>query len=75
MLLKTSGETRGNHGKSWTGYVMYHQERKIEENKNFIGDNITKGAAEYISIILGLIAVRRKFRCTRNKIIIIHIKS
>ena len=75
MLLKTSGETRGNPGESGTGYVIYHQEIKIKENKNYIGGNITKGAAEYISIILGLKAVRRTFRCIRNKIIIIHIKS
>ena len=75
VLLKTSGESRGNPGNAGTGYVIYHQQRKVDENKNFIGNNITKGAAEYISIILGLKAVRRNFRCTRNKIIIIHIKS
>ena len=75
VLLKTSGESRGNPGNAGTGYVIYHQQRKVDENKNFIGNNITKGAAEYISIILGLKAVRRNFRCTRNKIIIIQIKS
>ena len=73
--MKTSGETKGNPGESGTGLIMYHREEKIKENKHYIGDNITKGSAEYISIILGLKEVRKTFRCLRNKVIIIHIKS
>ena len=73
--MKTSGETRGNPGESGTGVIIYHREEMLKEAKYYIGNNITKGAAEYISIILGLKEVRRTFRCLRNKIIIIHIKS
>ena len=73
--MKTSGETKGNPGVSGTGMIIYHREEKLKETKYYIGNNITKGAAEYISIIMGLKEVRRTFRCLRNKIIIIHIKS
>ena len=73
--MKTSGETKGNPGESGTGLIIYHREVKLKENKYYIGNNITKGAAEYISIILGLKEVRKTFRCVRNKVIIIHIKS
>ena len=75
MLLKTSGETRGNPGESGTGIIIYHRQEKLRETKYYIGNNITKGAAEYISIILGLKEIRKTFLCLRNKIIIIHIKS
>ena len=53
-MIKTSGETKGNQGESGTEMVIYHGEIKIKEAKHYIGNNITKGAAEYISIILGL---------------------
>ena len=53
-MIKTSGETKGNQGESGTGMVIYHREIKIKEAKHYLGNNITKGAAEYISIILGL---------------------
>ena len=32
---------------------------KVKENKYYIGNNITKGAAEYISVILGLREVKK----------------
>ena len=75
VLLKTSGETKGNPGESGTGSIIYHWEVKIKESRHYIGNNTSKGAAEYISIILGLREMKRTFRCIRNKIIIIHIKS
>ena len=57
MLLKTAGETRGNPDESGTGYVIYQRQQKVREDKHYLGGNITKSAAEYISIILGLKAV------------------
>ena len=75
ILLKTAGETKGSPGESGIGNIIYHRQEKIKETKHYIGHNITKRAAEYISIIIGLREVRRTFRWLRNKILIIHIKS
>ena len=75
ILLKTSEETTGNPGETGTGAIIYHRGEKIKEIKNYIGNHITKCAAEYISIILGLKEIRNTFRCLRNKVLIIHIKS
>ena len=52
--MKTSGETNGNPGESGTGAIIYHRGEKLKEIKNYVGQRITKAAAEYISIILGL---------------------
>ena len=75
ILLKTAGETRGNPGEAGTGLIIYHREQKVLEQSFYIGNHITKSAAEYISIIIALKLLRRTFRCVRNKIIIINIKS
>ena len=74
-MLKTAGETKGNPGESGTGAIIYHRGEKIKEIKNYIGQYITKCAAEYISIIIGLKEIRKTFRILRNKVLIIHIKS
>ena len=58
-----------------TGTIVYHREEKILETKHKLGTNITKVAAEYISVIIGLQEIRNSFRCLRNKIIVINIKS
>ena len=75
ILLKTACETNGEMGQAGTATIIYHQERIILQNKHYLGTNITKIAAEYISLIIGLKEVKRTFRCTRNKIIIINIQS
>ena len=75
ILLKTSEETNGNPWESGMGAIIYHRGEKIKEIKNYVGQHITKAAAEYISIILGLQETRRIFRRLDNKIVIINIKS
>ena len=65
----------GNPGESGTGAIIYHRGEKIKEVKNYLGQQITKSAAEYISIIMGLKEIRKTFRILRNKILIIHTKS
>ena len=75
ILLKTACETNGQTGQAGTATIIYHQERIVMQSNHYLGENITKIAAEYISLIIGLREVKRAFRCTRNKLIIINIKS
>ena len=74
-MLKTAGGTSGKSGESGMGSIIYHRGVKIKETKNYIGQNITKSIAEYISIIMGLVEIRKTFNIIRNKILVIHIKS
>ena len=75
ILLKTAGEINGQTGQAGTANIIYHQEGIVRQSNHYLGEHITKIVAEYISLIIGLRELKRAFRCTRNKIIIINIKS